>query len=78
MRQQLLVDLKFLTLEGIDRSFLIHGIPQGDRRRQQRQSAGAIVLIFRLRSLISPNPCMNTARATSPLQISPALSAKYS
>lgn len=47
MRQQLLVDLHPLTLQGIDRSFHIDGIPQRDSSRQQHQSTGAIALIFR-------------------------------
>lgn len=48
MQQQLLVDLQSLTLEGIDCSFHIDGIPQRDCCRQQRQYAGAMALIFRL------------------------------
>ena len=47
MRQQLIVDLHPFTLQGIDRSFHIDGIPQRDSCRQQRQSTGAIALIFR-------------------------------
>ena len=47
MRQQLLVDLHPFTLQRIDRSFHIDGIPQRDSCRQQRQSTGAIALIFR-------------------------------
>jgi len=42
MRQQLLVDLQPFTLQGIDCSFHIHSIPQGDRSRQQRQSAAGV------------------------------------
>lgn len=44
MRQQLLVALHSFTLQGIDRSFHIDGVPQRD---SCRQSAGAIALIFR-------------------------------
>ncbi|MNN01540.1 hypothetical protein D3C81_1141600 [compost metagenome] len=47
MRQQLLVDLQPFTLQGLDRSFHVDGIPQRDSCRQQRQSTGAITLIFR-------------------------------
>ncbi|VAF90729.1 Uncharacterised protein [Enterobacter hormaechei] len=47
MRQQLLVDLHSLTLQSIDSSFHIDGIPQGYGSCQERQSTGAIALIFR-------------------------------
>lgn len=43
----MLVDLHPFTLQGIDRSFHIDGIPQRDSSRQQRQSTGAVALIFR-------------------------------
>ncbi len=45
MRQQLFVDLHPFTLQGIDRSFHIDGIPQRDSRRQQRQSTGAVAMM---------------------------------
>ncbi len=47
MRQELLVDLHPFTLQGMDHSYHIHVIPQRDSCRQQRQSTGAIALIFR-------------------------------
>lgn len=48
MREQLLVALHPFTLQGIDRSFHIDGIPQRDSCRHQRQSPGAVALIFRI------------------------------